>query len=80
MEKLDKNIKALNLENSNIYYVSEQGVKLCMQALNQLRILVVNSTFNSNKDEIEFYKTIKLRVLSKLIYFVENFNVNENLD
>lgn len=75
IEELEHNIKTLNLENSDIYYVSEQGVKLCIEALEELRILVISRTFSSNADEIEFYKKVKPRVVSELIYFVENFNI-----
>lgn len=75
IEELEQKIKALNLENNDIYFISEQGVKLCKETLDQLRTLVVNGIFESNADEIEFYKTIKPHVLSKLIYFVEYFNI-----
>ncbi|WP_406684587.1 RteC domain-containing protein [Seonamhaeicola sp. MEBiC1930] len=75
IEELEQKIKTLNLENNDIYYVSEQGVKLCKETLDQLRTLVINSVFSSNADEIEFYKKVKPSVVSKLIYFVENFNI-----
>lgn len=73
--ELEQNIKTLNLENIDIYFISEQGVKFCNKTLDQFRELVVNGAFNSHKDEINFYKNIKPQVLSKLIYFVENFNI-----
>ena len=75
MSELEQKIKALNLENNDIHYISEQGLDLCMQALDEIRISVIKNAFKSDTDEIHFYKNIKPRLVSKLIYFVENFNV-----
>ncbi len=75
IEELEQNIKFLNQESSDIFYISQQGVKCCKQTLEDLRISVLNNGFSSDKVEIEFYKTVKPHVLSKLIYLVENFNI-----
>jgi len=75
IKKLEQNIQSLNLENKDIYFISEQGVMLCKRTLEELRVLMVNKPFNSKEEEIYFYKKVKPQVLSKLIYFVENFNI-----
>jgi hypothetical protein len=78
IDELDQNLKKLHLKNDNIYYISEQGVKLCEDALNKLRLLVLANGFSTPQKEMVFYKVIKPNILSKLIYFVENFNIESN--
>ncbi|WP_203256883.1 RteC domain-containing protein [Hyunsoonleella ulvae] len=75
IEELEQKIKTLNSENDDIFFISEKGVEFCKYTLEELRRWVVSNGFLSNEEEISFYKSIKPKVLSKLIYFVENFNI-----
>ena len=75
LEELEQKIKILNLEKSDIHHISEQGIKICLQVLDELRKSIIKNPFKSETYEIDFYKNIKPRILSKLIYFVENFNI-----
>ena len=48
---------------------------LCKQTLENLREYVKDYSFNNQSEEIEFYKHIKPKVLSYLIFYVEQLNI-----
>lgn len=74
--QLESGLKTLEEQNLEILLKTEQAVKLCKQVLAQLQELVSQSNFNSNTEEIEFFKTIKPKVVSQLIYYIQYFNIH----
>ena len=75
IEDLEHNLQALENEADNILSLSKQSIVLCKQVLQKLRIEVVSKNFNSDYYEIQFYKYIKPRVLSNLIFYVKRLHV-----
>ena len=75
IEDLEHNLQALEKEADNILSLSEQSIILCKQVLQKLRIEVISKTFNSDSDEIQFYKYIKPKVLSNLIFYVKRLHI-----
>jgi len=72
---LENHLKAIEEKHQDILIKTEEAVKICKFVLQQLQELVSNNTFNSQSEEIEFFKTIKPNVVSKLIYYIEYFNI-----
>ena len=75
LEKLDKDLDALESKTNDILHKAEQGIKISKQALKQTREFVVDSHFKTNQEEIHFFKEVKPKIYSKLIYFVKLFNI-----
>lgn len=73
--ELERNLTALEQKNKDILFVTEQGVSLCKETLEKLRVLVINNDFNGKANEIDFFKNIKPQVVSKLIYYVKRLNI-----
>lgn len=77
VRKLDHQLDTLEIEIDNILIKAEKGIKLTKKALKQMRNLVVEKGFEHKENEINFFKKIKPRVYSKLIYYVKLFNIEE---
>lgn len=58
IEIFDNDVKTLCQDGHNVYWISEQGVKLCEETLTELRLLVLKEGFETPQKEIEFYKKI----------------------
>jgi hypothetical protein len=74
---LDNQLNTLELEIDDILVKAEKGIQLTKKALKQMRNLVVEKGFDSKESEVNFFKNIKPRIYSKLIYYVKLFNIEE---
>ena len=72
---MDVKLETLEYDTSDILYRAEQGIKITKQALEQLKFMVVDQKFGKAISEIEFFKNIKPKVFSKLIYYVKLFSI-----
>ena len=68
-------LNALETQDLDIYIKTEEAATICNQILVQLQDLVLGQGFKSEDNEIEFFKFIKPKVVSKLIYHFEYFNI-----
>jgi len=75
ISELESKLYDLEENPSDIIQRTEQGVKLIKEALHQLMPMVINKKFENPFNEIEFFKIIKPRVFSKLIYYVKRFKI-----
>ena len=75
LKRTDINLEALETEAKDVLYKAEQGIKVTKWALEQLRNLVVEHEFKNHTTEIHFFKRVKPKVYSKLIYYVKLFNI-----
>tara|TARA_R110002050_G_scaffold4573_3_gene22170 strand:+ start:15963 stop:16814 length:852 start_codon:yes stop_codon:yes gene_type:complete len=75
IKTLEDDIKNLESKKVDILFISEQGIKLCKNALEQLRVSVIHKKFKSPEEETEFFKIIKPHVVSKLIYYVKRLDI-----
>ncbi|WP_163517960.1 RteC domain-containing protein [Gelidibacter japonicus] len=66
-----------NLENQqkNLLVQTELAVKSCKQTLSELQKWVEKNGFDSINEEMEFFKSVKPKVVAKLIYYIEYFNI-----
>ncbi len=73
--KLDHDLEFVETEIEEILLKAEQGIKMTTVALEQLRDTVIDQEFAEQTTEINFFKKIKPRIYSKLIYYVKLFNI-----
>jgi len=72
---LENHLKTLEENHKDLLVKTEEVVKQCKVTLHQLQVLVLKNRFKSQAEEIEFFKIIKPNVVSKLIYYIEYFNI-----
>ncbi len=82
MKKYDEIIKqveialeALEIETDNILLRAEKGIELTKNTLKEIRNIVIGYQFKTKQEEIYFFKHLKPKVYSKLIYYVKLFNI-----
>ena len=67
--KLENELDALKLEPIERNQFVEKSVGLCQLAFLELKKYVIQKGFNTIEEEISFFKTIKPKVFSKLIFY-----------
>ena len=75
IETLQENIRELSMEIDNPIVFSELAVKLSLDTLSELKKYVLEHPFQNIEDEIWFFKNIKPKILSKLIYHNSVFRI-----
>ena len=75
VKKLENKLETLESEREDILQIAEEGIKITKKTLIEIRNTVVKKGFNSKLDEIQFFKTYKPQVYSKVIYYVTLFNI-----
>lgn len=75
IQKLGPKLESLERNNEDILFITQQGIKFCNDTLEKLRTFVINNDFNSEDDEIEFFKKIKPHIVSKLIYYIKRLDI-----
>jgi hypothetical protein len=75
IKDLQHNLKALECKINNIHCFLEQSIIACKQALEKLREFIKEYSFKHKLEEIEFYKHIKPKILSYLIFYVEQLRI-----
>ena len=65
------------LENGegDILFKAETGIVLVEKYIRKLQKQIIKKTFNSQTDEIYFFKHVKPQIFSKLIYYGKLFNI-----
>ncbi|MBB3186760.1 RteC domain-containing protein [Microbacter margulisiae] len=74
-KNLNAQLQAIDLEEPNIIRKSQKSITCIKEALSRLKSFIVDYKFKNNDDEILFFKEIKPDIFSKLIYYVEIFNI-----
>ncbi len=69
LRKLEEELESLTKESIDKKMLTEKSVGLCQLALLELRKFVIQNDFNSVEEEISFFKTVKPKVFSKLIFY-----------
>lgn len=73
--QLDEQLVFISQETSSFTKQAELSVPVCIKVIEQIKKLVNKHPFQSVKDEIFFFKHLKPKVSSKLIYYVQVFNI-----
>jgi hypothetical protein len=77
-KKLDVELTKLNSQNSSPIIQAETAAGICQLALDELRKLVIKNGFESEQEEIQFFKHIKPKVLGKYIYYLQLFEIESH--
>ncbi len=74
-KKLAHSLDMLEIEEEDVLVRAEKGIRLVKRTLKEIRNTVIDYKFESRQEEIHFFKDIKPRIYSKLIYYVKLFNI-----
>ncbi|WP_299159172.1 RteC domain-containing protein [uncultured Tenacibaculum sp.] len=76
-EKIQKQLvttlEILEVEIDDVLKRAEKGIEISKETLKKIRNIVVDNQFKTKQDEIYFFKKIKPKVYSRLIYYVKLF-------
>ncbi len=72
---LEEQLVFISNETQCFIKQAELSVPICIKALDAIKKRVKNTPFKSPKDEILFFKHLKPKISSKLIYYVQVFNI-----
>lgn len=75
IEDLEEKLVDLKSETDHILKYSEKAVISCITALLEMKDAVLQSGFDDQQDEIEFFKNIKPKVYGKLLYYAKIFSI-----
>lgn len=75
VNSFNNEIDLLEREVEEVLSKAETGIKIAKKTLGQLRSLTLNKNFKCNDDEIFFFKHLKPKVYSRLIYYIKLFNI-----
>lgn len=66
--QFQKNYNSLTIESGDIFLLSRKRIHLCRETLIAMRKEVLKNGFESALDEINFFKTIKQKTFSRLLF------------
>lgn len=69
LKKLEEELESLKEESIDKKMLAEKSVGLCQLAFLELRKFVIQNDFSSVEEEVIFFKTVKPKVFSKLIFY-----------
>jgi len=76
--KLDDQLGKIELETADILTIAKQSYHAVESAMGQLKTFITSYTFRNAAEEIYFFKELKPKFYSKLIYFMRLFEVETN--
>lgn len=75
LQQLEEKLIAIAKENISLSKKAKQSIPLCIKALEELKIFINENGFKSKDEEIYFFKEFKPIISSKLLYFIQIFNI-----
>lgn len=75
LKTLNYELDVLETEEEDVLIKAEKGIRLTKQTLKEIRSVIVDYEFKIKEEEIYFFKNIKPKIYSKLIYYVKLFNI-----
>jgi RteC protein len=75
LKELDEKLSTINLEIDEPIPKAELSIATIQKSLAELKQFVLSHKFHSQEDEIQFFKDVKPRFFSKLIYHVKTYNI-----
>lgn len=76
---LEAKIRKLDSSDDNFQNWILAAINLCASAYNELRDSLVKNGFNSTKDEIQFFKVIKPKVLGEYLFYSKLFEIKTKM-
>lgn len=78
MSELEHQLKLIHLETENPLQSAEQAITNSVAALEKLKTFFIKYKRLNKTEEIEFFRDIKPKFASKLIYYNEIYNIETN--
>jgi len=78
MSELEHQLKLIPLETENPVQSAEQAIKNSVAALEKLKTFFIKYKRLNKSEEIEFFRDIKPKFTSKLIYYIEIYTIETN--
>ncbi|MFD2907948.1 RteC domain-containing protein [Flavobacterium ardleyense] len=75
ISNLEAQLSTIQWQNENTIKNAEQAVKLTINSLEELKTFFKKNEFKNKQEEIEFFKNVKPKLTSKLIYYNEIYNI-----
>ena len=76
---LNEQINFVNLEIDDTLVRCEKAIEIIIKSLDKLKIIFFKENFKSQEQEIEFFKYIKPKFTSKLIYYNTIYKIEARL-
>ena len=78
IQKVDEELHQLQSKRESSLIYAETAVGFCQLAIDELRKLVIKNGFETEEEEIHFFKHVKPKVLGKYIYYVQLFEIESH--
>lgn len=78
-DKMDKILSEINSTETNVIQRFQASSSAILEVMSTLKEYVINYKFTDKADEINFFKNVKPRFLSKMIYFRKVFEMQSRL-
>lgn len=75
LSEFEGQLEALESGNGDILYKAERGIALVEKCIRKLQKQIVGQDFETQADEIYFFKHVKPQIFSKLIYYIRLFSI-----
>ena len=75
LSEFEGQLEALESGNGDILYKAEKGIVLVEKSIHKLQKQIVGKDFETQADEIYFFKHVKPQIFSKLIYYIRLFSI-----
>lgn len=73
--ELENQLKNLSIEEDNILKRAETAIRVSANSIDKLKEYIINHEFKNELDEIHFFKEIKPRFISSVIFYVNVYNI-----
>ena len=78
IKKLEETLSQLKTQTQDFVELTEKAMGLCDSVMMKFRESVLRNGFNSEEEEIYFFKHVKPKVESKFIFYTELFRLEAN--
>lgn len=75
IDDLNEQLNFINIEQDNIIKRCEEAIKVILKATENIKAQVLKKPFNSQTEEIHFFKETKPKFTSKLIYYNKIYKI-----
>jgi len=73
--ELESELNFITIEIDDPLKLAEKAIESISSTLSKIKTLVIEASFQSQDDEIDFFKNTKPKILSKLIYYSSIYKI-----
>jgi DNA polymerase III epsilon subunit-like protein len=75
LTQLETDLETIRLEVKELIKAADQSIKTLLSTIQKLKAETVKHKFKNEAEEVDFFKNIKPKFISKLIYHNKAFNI-----